>query len=179
MGCEPEPLSGRPSSVSRRSIRPMQWPRPGGREGRLARMRCARGSVVAVLPASSPRDRRSRGVRPCGWWDWTSPLVFAEAVMLEDGVARRLGRIGMTRDHLAAFAQNPTHADHVVVEATGNASAADRRGAHQDRQDRRDRAGAALRQRLSAGGLDPGRDDARLATAGHPTDLRSCGSGRG
>ena len=49
--------------------------------------------------------------------------VFAEAVMLEDGVAWRLGRIGMTRDHLAAFAQNLTHADHVVVEATGNASA--------------------------------------------------------
>lgn len=49
--------------------------------------------------------------------------VFAEAMMLEDGVVRRLGRIGMTRDHLAAFAQNLTHADHVVVEATGNASA--------------------------------------------------------
>jgi len=28
--------------------------------------------------------------------------VFAEAVMLDDGVMKRLGRIGMTRDHLAA-----------------------------------------------------------------------------
>jgi transposase len=49
--------------------------------------------------------------------------VFAEAVMLDDGVMKRLGRIGMTRDHLAAFAKTLTHDDHVVVEATGNASA--------------------------------------------------------
>jgi transposase len=49
--------------------------------------------------------------------------VFAEAVMLENGTVRRLGRVGMTRDHLAAFARTLTHDDHVVVEATGNASA--------------------------------------------------------
>jgi transposase len=49
--------------------------------------------------------------------------VFAEAVMLEHGKTRRLGRVGMTRDHLAAFARTLTHDDHVVVEATGNASA--------------------------------------------------------
>jgi transposase len=49
--------------------------------------------------------------------------VFAEAVMLEGGAVRRLGRVGMTRDHLAAFARTLTHDDIVVVEATGNASA--------------------------------------------------------
>jgi transposase len=49
--------------------------------------------------------------------------VFAEAVMLKDGTVQRLGRIGMTRDHLAAFAQSLTHDDAVVIEATGNASA--------------------------------------------------------
>jgi transposase len=49
--------------------------------------------------------------------------VFAEAVMLEDGTVRRLGRVGMTRDHLAAFAKTLAHDDHVVGEATGNASA--------------------------------------------------------
>src|SRR5215203_4069751 len=43
--------------------------------------------------------------------------------MLENGTARRLGRVGMTRDRLAAFAKTLTHDDHVVVEATGNASA--------------------------------------------------------
>ncbi len=48
--------------------------------------------------------------------------VFAEAVM-EDGAVRRLGRIGMTRDHLTAFAKTLTSDDHVVVEATRNASA--------------------------------------------------------
>jgi transposase len=50
--------------------------------------------------------------------------VFAEAVVLEDGKIRRLGRVGMTRDHLAAFARSLTQEDHVVIEATGNASAA-------------------------------------------------------
>ena len=49
--------------------------------------------------------------------------VFAEAVMLDEGKIVRLGRIGMTREHLAAFARTLTHDDHVVVEATGNASA--------------------------------------------------------
>src|SRR3954471_15558774 len=49
--------------------------------------------------------------------------VFAEAVMLEDGKTRRLGRVGITRDRLAAFARTLTQEDHAVVEATGNASA--------------------------------------------------------
>jgi transposase len=50
--------------------------------------------------------------------------VFAEAVMLDGGKAVRLGRVGMTREHLAAFARAQlTHDDHVVVEATGNATA--------------------------------------------------------
>ncbi len=49
--------------------------------------------------------------------------VFAEAVLLENGAIRRLGRVGMTRDHLTAFAKTLTHDDHFVVEATGIASA--------------------------------------------------------
>src|ERR671912_2634428 len=49
--------------------------------------------------------------------------VFAEAVILEDSAIRRLGRVGMTRDHLTAFAKTLTHDDHVVIEATGNATA--------------------------------------------------------
>ncbi|CAO4139967.1 hypothetical protein LPLAFNJD_LOCUS571 [Methylorubrum aminovorans] len=49
--------------------------------------------------------------------------VFAEAVVLENSAIRRLGRIGMTRDHMTAFAKTLTHDNQVVVEATGNASA--------------------------------------------------------
>lgn len=49
--------------------------------------------------------------------------VFAEAVMLNDGGAVRLGRIGMTRDHLEAFARKLGRDDHVVIEAAGNATA--------------------------------------------------------
>ena len=37
--------------------------------------------------------------------------------MLDGGKVARLGRIGMTRDHLEAFARTLTHDDHVVVEA--------------------------------------------------------------
>jgi transposase len=49
--------------------------------------------------------------------------VFAEAVMLDTDEVVRLGRVGMTREHLGAFARRLTHDDHVVVEATGNAAA--------------------------------------------------------
>jgi transposase len=49
--------------------------------------------------------------------------VSAEAVMLDEGRVIRLGRVGMTRDHLEAFARRLTHDDHVIVEATGTASA--------------------------------------------------------
>lgn len=47
--------------------------------------------------------------------------VFAEAVMLDEGKVIRLGRIGMTREHLEAFARTLSRHDHVVVEATGAA----------------------------------------------------------
>jgi hypothetical protein len=49
--------------------------------------------------------------------------VFAEVVMLDGGKTVRLGRVGMAREHLEAFARTLTHDDHVVVEATGNAAA--------------------------------------------------------
>lgn len=50
--------------------------------------------------------------------------VAAEVVALHDGKLSRLGRIPMLRDRLMAFAQKElTHDDHVVIEATGNASA--------------------------------------------------------
>lgn len=49
--------------------------------------------------------------------------VFAEAVALEGASLKRLGRIGMTREHLAAFAATLEKTDHVIVEATGNATA--------------------------------------------------------
>lgn len=48
--------------------------------------------------------------------------VLAASVLLENGAIRRLGRVGMTRDHLTAFAKTLTHDDH-VVEAAGDASA--------------------------------------------------------
>lgn len=49
--------------------------------------------------------------------------VFAEAVLLDGGRVMRLGRVGMTRDHLSAFARKLTNDDHVLIEATGNAAA--------------------------------------------------------
>jgi hypothetical protein len=118
--------------------------------------------------------------------------VFAEAVMLENGAVRRLGRIGMTRDHLTAFAKTLSFDDHVVVEATGNASAvAEVIRPHVGRvvianprqvrliaeaRIKTDVIDATVLARLYAsglprGGLDPGRGDARSAAPGdapHP-----------
>ena len=47
--------------------------------------------------------------------------TFAEAVMIDGDKLVRLGRVNMSRDHLAAFAARLTHDDHVVIEATDNA----------------------------------------------------------
>lgn len=49
--------------------------------------------------------------------------AFAEAVAWDDGKLRRLGRVDMRRELLAAFAQRLSKEDVVVVEATGNAAA--------------------------------------------------------
>src|SRR5262249_12632227 len=49
--------------------------------------------------------------------------AFAEVVALEGKSRRRLGRIAMRCDRLAAFAARATKEDIVVVEATGNATA--------------------------------------------------------
>lgn len=49
--------------------------------------------------------------------------TFAEAMMIDGDRLIRLGRVNMSRDHLAAFAAKLTHEDHVVLEATGNAQA--------------------------------------------------------
>jgi transposase len=49
--------------------------------------------------------------------------VFAEAVMLDGDRFIRMGKVSMTREHLAAFASKLMRDDHVVIEATGNAQA--------------------------------------------------------
>ena len=49
--------------------------------------------------------------------------AFAEAVAWENGKLKRLGRIDMRRDRLAAFAATLSANDIVIVEATGNAAA--------------------------------------------------------
>ena len=49
--------------------------------------------------------------------------VFAEALAVSGTKVERLGRIGMTRVHLAAFGRTLTQDDHVIIEATGNATA--------------------------------------------------------
>ena len=49
--------------------------------------------------------------------------TFAEAVMVDGDKLIRLGRVNMSRDHLAGFAAKLTREDHIIVEATGNAQA--------------------------------------------------------
>jgi transposase len=50
--------------------------------------------------------------------------VFAEAVVWENGRLKRLGRVDMRRDFLAAFAAKLSPNDVVVIESTGNAASA-------------------------------------------------------
>ena len=49
--------------------------------------------------------------------------TFAEVVMIDGDKLIRLGRVAMSREHLAAFAAKLTREDHIIVEATGNAQA--------------------------------------------------------
>ena len=50
--------------------------------------------------------------------------VAAEVVSLLDGELKRLGRIPMLQEDLEAFARRElTHDHHVIIEATGNATA--------------------------------------------------------
>jgi hypothetical protein len=49
--------------------------------------------------------------------------AFGEAVALEDGRLKRLGRVTVRRDLLEKFAAALSKCDVVVVEATGNAAA--------------------------------------------------------
>lgn len=51
--------------------------------------------------------------------------TFAKAVIIDGDRLIRLGRINMSRDHLAAFAAKPMSEDHLVIEVTGNASMTD------------------------------------------------------
>ena len=86
-------------------------------------MRRERGSVIAVQPASSREEEEltiGARMRIIGM---DIHRVFAEVVALDEGVIKRLGRIGMTRPHLEAFARTLFPTDHVIVEATGNATA--------------------------------------------------------
>src|SRR6516162_6204312 len=86
-------------------------------------MRCERGSVCVVSPASSRFShikRRSNGMAIIGM---DIHRAFAEVVALEGKSRRRLGRIVMRCDRLAAFAAGLTKDDIVVVEATGDATA--------------------------------------------------------
>src|SRR3712207_984470 len=89
--------------------------RPGAPRARIRSCRVARR-----LPRGEPEAGGGGPVRIVGL---DIHRVFGEAVMLDGGKVVRLGRIGMTREHLEAFARTLTHDDHVVVEATGNATA--------------------------------------------------------
>src|SRR6059058_4216413 len=85
---------------------------------RLARMRCERGSVGVVLPASSRFEEHSlegTGMRIIGL---DIHRAFAEAVAWQEGKLKRIGRIDMRRDRLEAFAATLSSTDVVVVEAT-------------------------------------------------------------
>src|SRR5262249_21184521 len=92
-----------------------------GRPLRLARMRCERGSVGVVLPAS-PRSTVKNGGYGMRIIGLGIHRAFAEVVAWKDGKLSRLGRVIMRREQLEKFAKQLSNSDIVVVEATGNAA---------------------------------------------------------
>src|SRR5215469_2894271 len=92
-----------------------------GRPLRLARMRCERGSVGVVLPASSRSTVKNGGYR-MRIIGLDIHRAFAEAVAWKDGKLSRLGRVIMRREALEEFAKQLSNSDVVVIEATGNAA---------------------------------------------------------
>src|SRR5262249_7409914 len=84
-------------------------------------MRCERGSVGVVLPASSRSTVKNggTGMRIIGL---DIHRAFAEAVAWKDGKLSRLGRGIMGGEALKEFAKQLSNSDIVVIEATGNAA---------------------------------------------------------
>jgi transposase len=99
---------------------------------------------------------------------------FAQLAVVEDGLVRDEGRIGVTPEALRAWAAGLRADDHVALEATGNSDAianlltplvarvvvsnpsktpGDRRGEGEDRQGRCADPGAAAGRRLPAAGV--------------------------
>ena len=99
---------------------------------------------------------------------------FAQLAVVEDGLVRNEGRIGVTPEALREWASGLGVDDQVALEATGNSDAianllvpagwpgggvqpvqdqSDRRGEGQDRQGRREDPGAAAGRGLPAAGV--------------------------
>ncbi len=122
-------------------------------------MRCERGSVDVALPRRlpfEPIENGGRGMRIIGL---DIHRAFAEAVAWKDGKLGRMGRVIMRRYSLEAFAKQPSQADGVVIEATGNAASVAAAIGPQV---------AALRQRLFARGVNRRRSDASAAPPSDP-----------
>lgn len=78
---------------------------------------------MSCCPPAPVFDRAKKEERACASSDWifTAP---SPKVAWEDGRLRRLGRVDMRRDLLAAFATKLSPNDVGVIEATGNATSA-------------------------------------------------------
>src|SRR5271165_4515438 len=142
-------------------------------------------------------QRRRAGMRVIGL---DIHRAFAEAVALDDGKLKRLGRVDMRRHLLEAFAKKLSKEDVVVIEATGNAaSVAAVIAPHVKRivianpkqvriiahaRIKTDTIDAGVLAQLCASGFlpevwDRRRADAGAAPAGHPSqsDRAACGLG--
>src|SRR5215217_2732560 len=88
-------------------------------------MRCERGSVGVVWPASSPNVNTSiegrKGMRRCIGLD--VHREFAEVAIWEDGLVRSAGQITTTPEAMRLFAQSLGPSDEVALEATCNTHA--------------------------------------------------------
>src|SRR5262245_55626184 len=90
---------------------------------RLVRLRCERVSVGVVPSQRFPTDRPVKG---CGMVRYIGMDVhreFAQLAVVEDGLVRDEGRIGVTPEALRRWAASLRGDDQVALEATGNSDA--------------------------------------------------------
>ena len=110
---------GRPFLLSGLRARVCSWP-----PLRLVRLRCERVSVGVVPSQRFPIGRSVKGV--CGMVRFIGMDVhreFAQLAVVEDGLVRDEGRIGVTPEALRRWADGLRADDEVALEATGNSDA--------------------------------------------------------
>ena len=109
---------GRPFLFGGLRARVSSWP-----PLRLVRLRCERVSVGVVSSQRFPIDGSVKGAWIVRYFGMDVHREFAQLAVVEDGLVRDEGRIGVTPEALRTWAGGLRGDDQVALEATGNSDA--------------------------------------------------------